>query len=249
MADDRKPSSFEAVIAAFAVATTFVLGFGYWHLATRQNEQDARFEHERRRQDEALANLARTLEERRAADNLESQVFSVVAPHLSRLRDAGRDASNAQSIVAAAAELLAAKGRPGLLQLTKKLQETAAPARAPVEAAPQPVASADRSGRWLVLLATVPGDAAEEAERIANIKLELANSLGIAKAVSIYRTTLKKRYVVALETPLARREAIALAAEARRQKLAGDAFAEQVAGWEHIGTAPFPTDRKSASLR
>jgi hypothetical protein len=34
----------ETVIVAFVGVTTFVLGFGYWHLTTRQNEQEARFE-------------------------------------------------------------------------------------------------------------------------------------------------------------------------------------------------------------
>ena len=45
---EQKPSSFEAVFAAYVVVATFVLGYGYWRLATRQNEQDVKIEQQGR---------------------------------------------------------------------------------------------------------------------------------------------------------------------------------------------------------
>jgi hypothetical protein len=59
---------------------------------------------------DALAQLERTLEERRAADHLESRIFSFVSPHLSMLRDEGRDASNSRRALAAA-DVIAAQKR------------------------------------------------------------------------------------------------------------------------------------------
>jgi len=50
-----------------------------------------------------------------------------------------------------------------------------------------------------------------------------------------------------LGQPAARSAALAAAAEARRRNLSADAFAEADDGWELIGTAPFPTDIRSAS--
>jgi len=44
-----------------------------------------------------------------------------------------------------------------------------------------------------------------------------------------------------------RSAALAAAAQARRRNLSADAFAEQDGGWELTGTAPFPTDVRSAS--
>ena len=65
--------------------------------------------------------------------------------------------------------------------------------------------------------------------------------------VSIYKTRLKGRYVVVLGDPVGRSAALVAAAEARRNKLSADAFAEPDGGWELIGTAPFRTETRSAS--
>ena len=54
MPGESRPSSFEAVFAAYAVVATFALGYGHWRLATRQNEQDAKIEQQRQEQQAAV---------------------------------------------------------------------------------------------------------------------------------------------------------------------------------------------------
>ena len=64
---EQKPSSFEAVFAAYVVVATFVLGYGYWRLATRQNEQDAKIEQQKEEQQAALSRLQQEADDKRAA--------------------------------------------------------------------------------------------------------------------------------------------------------------------------------------
>jgi len=71
--------------------------------------------------------------------------------------------------------------------------------------------------------------------------------VGMMPLVSIYRTKLKGRYVVALGKPTERSDALVTAAQARQKNLAADAFAEPDGGWELTGTAPFPSGTRSAS--
>src|SRR6266436_7002087 len=124
---ESRPSSFEAVFAAYAVVATFALGYGYWRLATRQNEQDAKIEQQRQEQQAAVTRLQREADDKRATDDLEIQVISLASPHLSRLRESGREAATSQRIVAAAAELLSSKGRPGLEQMVERIREQQTP--------------------------------------------------------------------------------------------------------------------------
>jgi hypothetical protein len=77
-----------------------------------------------------------------------------------------------------------------------------------------------------VLLATLPGTDLKVAEQVANEKLRAARDLGLAPPVSVYKTKLKGRHVVALGKPVDRSAALAMAARARRGNLAVDAFAE-----------------------
>ena len=246
---ESRPSSFEAIFAAYAVVATFALGYGYWRLATRQNEQDARIEQQRQEQQAAVTRLQREADDKRTTDDLEIQVISLASPHLSKLRESGREAATSQRIVSAAAELLSSKGRPALAQMAEKIRVETAPitrsgTRTAVE---EPVASMSPPGAWLVLLATLPGEDLKLAEEVATEKLRAAKDLGTVSTVSIYKTRLKGRYVVVLGDPVGRSAALVAAAEARRNKLSADAFAEPDGGWELIGTAPFRTETRSAS--
>ncbi len=246
---ESRPSSFEAVFAAYAVVATFALGYGYWRLATRQNEQDAKIEQQRQEQQAAVTRLQREADDKRATDDLEIQVISLASPHLSKLRESSREAASSQRIVAAAAELLSSKGRPALAQMVEKIRTESAPiARSrPRTTVEEPVASMTLPDAWLVLLATLSGDDLKLAEGVANEKLRAAKDLGTVSTVSIYKTRLRGRYVVVLGEPLGRSAALAAAAEARRRNLYADAFAEPDGGWELVGTAPFPTETRSAS--
>ena len=247
MPADAKPSSFEAVVAAFTVVATFALGYGYWKLATRQNELEGRIESQREEFQRSLLQLRRESDQRRADDDLELQLMSVVSPHLARLRESGREAATSQRIVTAAAELLSSRGRPALAQMADKIREQSAPA-ARAEPRPPIVARvASPPDAWLVLLATLPGDDLKLAEAIANDKLRAAQDLGLMPTISIYKTRLKRRYVVVLGQPLDRAAALGVAAQARRSNLSSDAFAEKDAGWELTGSAPFSVEVSSAS--
>jgi len=248
MPADAKPSSFEAVVAAFTVVATFALGYGYWKLATRQDEQDVRIEAQREEFQRSLLQLRRESDQKRADDDLELQWMSVVSPHLARLRESGREAATSQRIVAAAAELLSSRGRPALAQMADKIREQSAPAaRAEPWTAIVARVAASPPDAWLVLLATLPGDDLKLAEAIANDKLRAAQDLGLMPTVSIYKTRLKRRYVVVLGQPLDRAAALGVAAQARRSNLSSDAFAEKDAGWELTGSAPFSVEVSSAS--
>jgi hypothetical protein len=244
-----KPSTFESVIAAFTVVATFALGYSHWRLATRQDEQDAKIQRQAEEFQRSLLQIHREAEAARAADSLELQVFTLVSPHLGKLKESGREAATSQRIVTAAAQLLSSRGRPGLSQMVEKIREPTAPVAVPEPrtAAVEPVAEKTPANAWLVLLATLPGSDLEAAEAVANDKLRAAKELGLTPAVSIYKTRLKGRYVVALGAPLDRSAALALATQARRKSLSEDAFAETDDGWELRGTAPFPTKVISAS--
>jgi len=250
MSSESKLSSSEAVLAAFTFVATFALAYGNWRLSTRQDDLDARIEHQSEEFQRSLLRLQREAEEKRAADNLELQVISLASPHLSKLGESGREAAKSQRIVTAAAELLSSRGRPGLAQLVNRIWEQSAPPAAPEPppAADPPVAAKNPSNPWLVLLATLPGNDLKVAEDVANDKLRAAKELGMKPVVSIYKTRLKGRYVVALGKPVDRSAALAVAAQARRGNLAADAFAEPDGGWELTGTAPFPTEVRSASV-
>ena len=131
--------------------------------------------------------------------------------------------------------------------LLKKIQDAKSPSIRPVQAVTDCSAPSNSPANWLVSLATLPGGDAQLAKRVANAKMEAARASGIAAGVSIYRTTIKNRFVVSLGRPLVKDAALALAAEARRVNLASDAFAEQISGWQAVGTAPFAIE--TASLR
>jgi len=170
---ESRPSSFEAVFAAYAVVATFALGYGYWRLATRQNEQDAKIEQQRQEQQAAVTRLQREADDKRATDDLEIQVISLASPHLSKLRESGREAASSQRIVAAAAELLSSKGRPALAQMAEMIRAESAPITRsrPRTTVEEPVASMTLPDAWLVLLATLSGDDLKLAEGVANEKL------------------------------------------------------------------------------
>src|SRR6266404_7345316 len=247
MPAESKPSSFKAVIAAFTIVVTFALAYGYWKLASRQNEQDVRIEQQREEFQRSLLQLQRDADGTRAADNLELQVISLVSPHLAGLRKSGREAAASQRIVTAAAELLSSRGRPALAQMAEKIREQSAPAARAEPRPPIDARVASPPDAWLVLLATLPGDDLKLAEAIANDKLRAAQDLGLMPTISIYKTRLKRRYVVVLGQPLDRAAALGVAAQARRSNLSSDAFAEKDAGWELAGSAPFSVEVSSAS--
>lgn len=249
MSAEPKPTPVESVFAAFVVVATFALGYGYWKLATRENELDIRLEQQREEFQRALIHSECEAEARRAADAFELQMISLVSPHLAKLPDSGRESTASQRIVAAAAELLSARGRPALAQIADQIREHGRAAENPE---PQPqidpsVAAKPPSMPWLVLLATLPGTDLDVAQRVANDKLRAAKELGMMPLVRIYKTRLKGRYVVVLGKSSDRSGALAAAAEARRQNLSADACAEKDGGWDLVGTAPFPIEVGSAS--
>src|SRR2546422_11335083 len=97
---EPKPSSFEAVFAAYVVVATFVLGYGYWRLATRQNEQDVKIEQQRQEQQAALSRLRQEADDKRAAADLEIPRISPASPHPWKLTQSGRAAATSHPILA-----------------------------------------------------------------------------------------------------------------------------------------------------
>ncbi|HWE23660.1 MAG TPA: hypothetical protein VG496_06935 [Myxococcales bacterium] len=187
---ESRLSSIEVLTVAFTAATTFVLGFGYWTLSTRQNEQDAKLELQMRSSAATLAQVERKL------DGLERLVR--------RLRH-----------------------DPDLKQIPGQMEGAGT--------GPTP-----SDGQWIVLLATVLCDEVQPAQDVANARLTAAQELRMVPVVTVYRTRLKRRFVVALDRPGPKSGVVALAAEVRRKGLAPDAYAERFDGWEFVGTAPFP---------
>src|SRR5438270_131928 len=60
---ESRLSAIETVIVAFTAVTTFVLGFGYWKITTRQNEQEEKLALRARDSEAALARVERTVDE------------------------------------------------------------------------------------------------------------------------------------------------------------------------------------------
>src|SRR5438445_12959007 len=102
MPAESRPSSFEAVFAAYVVVATFALGYGYWRLATRQNEQDARIEQGRQEQQAAVTRLQREADDKRATDDLEIQVSARASPHLTQLGEPGGEAATSHRVLSPA---------------------------------------------------------------------------------------------------------------------------------------------------
>ena len=68
---ESKLTACEAVHAAFAFVATFALGYEYWKLSVRQDQQDARIERQREDFQRTALEMQRQAEDKRAADAFE----------------------------------------------------------------------------------------------------------------------------------------------------------------------------------
>jgi len=178
MRNEGSFKGFEVGVAACGVIVTVILGYGQCALAKQQRSQEERLEVQRREHEAqleqqkrghqlALAEMQRQAEDRRAADNIEVQVISLVSPHFSRLAGTDKQARRTSSkILAAAADFLSSKQRPGLAQMTDKILEDTPGIRSDVRTKiEEAVVIPNAASTWYVVLASLPGSDLKLAQR------------------------------------------------------------------------------------
>jgi hypothetical protein len=217
---------FEISLTAIGLAVTAILGYGQLRVSEAQHDQAARQQVE---------------ESKRAVDNIEVQVMSLVAPHLGNLAKQSGDFKSSQKVVLAAAEYLSTKhNRTALASMAAKISENnqSVPieVRTRIQEATEAVSPA---GKWFAVLASLPASDLPAAKEVANKKLKQAQSVAPGTSVKIYKTKLSNNFAIVLEGPVERKKALDLALLARSSTLAKDAFAQQDREWVTVGTAPF----------
>lgn len=229
MPEQHRVKWFETCVAAIGVFVTGILGYGQWRLGDQQNQ---------------ILENQRSSAEKRAIDDIEVRVMSLVSSHLGRLGEPGPEGDNARRVVLAAAEYLSNEHkRTSLASMADKIAEgkAAVSQRDQARLAEATQAPPDEA-IWFSVLASLPGDAEEQAKDEANKKQILARDrLGppFDAQVELYKTKISNNYAVVIGGRMDRAGAVALAARARAGGLATDAFAQRDRTWARIGTAPF----------
>lgn len=224
MADHSK--WFEILVAAIGVSVTATLGYGQWQIADAQNKQ--------------LIKQQET-ETKRAGDNIEVQVMSLVSSHLGNLSKSGTEFEASQRVVLAAAEYLTSHyGRTALAEMAAKISESNKTVAPDVQTRIQEATvSANGSERWYAVLASFPIGDLVPAQQIANEMLHKLQNVGSDKTIQLYKTKISNNYAIVMGGAKEMTEAVNLANFARSKKLAKDAFPQQDREWTLIGNAPF----------
>jgi hypothetical protein len=229
MNDEKGAKSFQLAIATAGVIVTALLGFGQWQLSQQQNRMlDEQHKAEAKRASDSIA-----ADKERAADNIEVQVMTLVAPHLAKLRGADKEARNSERIVLAAEEYLSSTyGKTALAQMHRRIVEDSPfvkpETRARIAEATEPVME---GAPWYTVLASLPANDLDAARNIAKEKLKMAERLNLSQDIKVYKTKLSNNYAIVIGGQMARSDAIDLAATARQTGLATDAFAQQDRSW------------------
>lgn len=217
---------FEVTIAALGLVVTGVLGYGQIQLSREQANQT---------QSQHLA------EEKRAVDNIEVQVMSLVAPHLGNLAKPGTEFEPSQRIVLAAAEYLSAQhSRTALASMAAKISEGNATISQEVKSRIQEATvTVPSTGRWFAVLASLPSTDLTAGQNLANQKLRQIQASGLGFEVQLFKTKISNNLAVVVGGALERAAALDLASQARNAGIARDAFAQQDKEWTFVGKAPF----------
>jgi hypothetical protein len=219
-------NTFEIAIAALGLLITGALGYGQYRLSSDQAK---------------LAAEQQNAEQRRAADNIEVQVMSLVAPHFGNLTKPGTEFEASQRVVLAAAEYLSSQhSRTALAIMAARISERNAGISAEVKSRIQEAtSSALPTGQWFVVLASLPGNDESAARDTADRKQKLLAAAGEKRPVQLWRTKISNNFAIVLGEPTNRDAAIELASTARSNNIAKDAFAQQDRDWRLISTGPF----------
>ena len=237
MNEEKSAKSFQLAIAAAGVVVTALLGFGQWQLSQQQNRMlDEQHKAEAKRASDTIA-----ADKEKAADNIEIQVMTLVAPHLAKLRGAGEETKNSERIVIAAEEYLSnTYGKTALAQMHSRIVEdnpfVKRETRQRIEEATEPV---QVGAPWFAVLASLPANDLDAARNIAKEKLKMAERVDLPRDIQIYQTKLSNNYAIVIGGQMARSAAIDLATAARQKGLATDAFAQQDRSWRLVSEAPF----------
>jgi hypothetical protein len=224
MADHSK--TFEVTIAALGLVVTGMLGYGQFQVSQEQTKQ---------------ARAQQLAEEKRAVDNIEVQVMSLVAPHLGNLAKHGTEFDSSQRVVLAAAEYLSTQhSRTALASMASKISEgnTAIPqeVRSRIQEA---TVTTPSTGKWFAVLASFPSNDLTSAQSMANQRLKQLKTMGLDLEIQLFKTKISNNLAVVVGGPVERTAALELAVRAQNTGVARDAFAQQDKGWIFIGKAPF----------
>jgi hypothetical protein len=224
MADTSK--NIEITVALLGIAVTGVLGWGQYTLSRQQT---------------LLADNQQRLEQKRAIDNIEVQVMTLVAPYFANLAKTGTEFDASQRVVLAASEYLSTQHqRTALANMASKISEgnssLSPELKSRIQEATTPVPS---GSKWFAVLASVPSSDLAGAQRIANEKLMLSKSQGKALSVQVYKTKISDNFAVVYGGPSERSMAVENSSLAKKNGISKDSFAQQNRDWVYEGEAPF----------
>lgn len=226
MADHSK--KFEITIAALGMIVTGMLGYGQIRVSQEQNRQEE---------------SQKATEEKRAADDVEVKVMTMVAPHFLDISKPGENFEASLRVIESAATYLTERhSRPGLALMATQIARgnKAVPQEVQTrlqEATVVPLPSTTR--KWFAVLASLPASDLTPAQTFANERLQQLKNTGLNVEIQLFKTKISNNYAVVVGGPLERNDAIELASQARSKGLARDAFVQQDRDWTFVGKAPF----------
>jgi hypothetical protein len=216
----------ELVVALLGIVVTGTLGYGQYTLSEQQT---------------VLNNNQQKLEQKRAVDNIEVQVMTLVAPYFANLAKTGSEFDASQRVVLAASEYLSAQHqRTALASMASKISEgntsLSPELKSRIQEATIPVVP---GSQWFAVLASLPSTELLGAKRIANEKQLLAISNGMKLTVQVFRTKISDNYAVVYGGVAEKNVAIEHSSMAKKIGIAKDSFVQQNREWVLIGSAPF----------
>jgi hypothetical protein len=224
VADHSK--AFEVTIAALGLVVTGVLGYGQIQLSREQANQ---------------AKAQQLAEKKRAVDNIEVQVMSLVAPHLGNLAKPGTEFDSSQRVVLAAAEYLSTQhSRTALASMAAKISEGNTAITQEVRSRIQEATvTTPSTGKWFAVVASLPPNDLTSAQSLANKGLAQLRAMGLDLEIQLFKTKISNNLAIVVGGPVERTAALELASQARNTGVARDAFTQQDKGWTFVGKAPF----------
>jgi hypothetical protein len=217
MADHSK--WFEITVAALGIGVTAFLGFSQIRLGNIQQEAATK----------------------QATENIEVQIFQLVAPHLENLSKSDPQADNSRRIVEAMAEFLSdTQKRENLAKIALKIARTNPNATPADLYRLEEATSAGGTGQWFAVLASLPGNNEAAAKASANAMWQQWKSKGGGEIpIKLYRTKISNNFAIVAGTAAPQDRASDLVRKAKQWGVAGDAFAQQDKAWKEVGAAPF----------
>lgn len=204
---------FEITVAALGIGVTAFLGFSQIRLGNIQQEAATK----------------------QATDDIEVQIFQLVAPHLENLSKAEPQADNSRRIVEAMAEFLSdTQKRENLAKIALKIARTNPNATPADLYRLEEATSARGTGQWFAVLASLPGNNEAAAKARANAMQQQWQSKGGEVPIKLYKTRISNNFAIVAGDAAPQDKAADRVRKAKQWGVAGDAFAQQDKEWTAV---------------